>query len=143
MYALFAHALAPLYRGDLDLAAERLSEALNQAPGEPLVHSLQAIVHAAQNQTELALDCIRKALDSPSSFGHTHHAYNNIACAYAVLGQTDKALGWLQRSIDTGFACWPFFRIDPYLKNLREEPRFIQLNADLEQKYTALEIERL
>ena len=29
------------------------------------------------------------------------------------------------------------------LKNLREEPRVIQLNADLEQKYTALNIERL
>ena len=142
MYALVGHALAPLYRGDLDLAGQRLSAALKQSPGEPIVHSLQAIVYAARNQTDLALECVRKALDSPSSFGHTHHAYHHIACAYAVLGDTDKALAWLQRSINTGFACWPFFRIDPYLKNLKEEPRFIQLNADLEQKYTALKIER-
>jgi hypothetical protein len=25
-----------------------------------------------------------------------------------LLGQTEKALAWLERSVDTGWACWPF-----------------------------------
>ena len=91
----------------------------------------------------LALECVRKALDSPRSFGHTHHTYYNIACVHAVLGDTDKAMAWLERSVDTGFPCWPFFRIDPHLESLREEPAFTRLVADLEQTYTALKIQRL
>jgi hypothetical protein len=59
---------------------------------------------------------------------------------YAVLGETDKAMAWLERSVDTGFASWPFFRIDPHLENLREKPEFIRLTDDLERKYTSLKI---
>ena len=55
----------------------------------------------------------------------------------------DKALAWLERSVYTGFPCWPFFKVDPHLKNLRPEPHFQQLIIDLERQYTALKIERV
>ena len=38
-------------------------------------------------------------------------------------------------SLGTGFACWPFFQIDPHLESLREEPEFKRLVGDLEQEY--------
>src|SRR5262245_27525703 len=101
------------------------------------------MLHARRKQMGPALECVRKALDSPRSLGHTHHTYYQIACVYAVLSERDKALAWLERSVDTGFACWPFFRIDPYLENLWEEPEFKRLVGDLEHKYTALKINRL
>jgi len=89
------------------------------------------------------MQCVRRALDSPRSFGHTHHTYHEIACIYGALGERDKALAWLERTVDDGFTCWPFFRIDPYLECLRELPEFKRLTADLERKYTALRIQRL
>jgi hypothetical protein len=52
-------------------------------------------------------------------------------------------MAWLERSVDSGFPCWPFFRIDPHLDSLREVPAFRRLVADLEHTYTALEIRRL
>jgi hypothetical protein len=52
-------------------------------------------------------------------------------------------MAWLERSVETGFACWPFFRLDPYLDNLRAEPPFSALVADLEKRYAALTIQRL
>jgi len=61
---------------------------------------------------------------------------------YAVLGETDKSIAWLERSVDTGFVCWPFFRMDPHLERLREKPEFIRLTDDLEHKYTSLKIRR-
>lgn len=143
MYACSTRVLTALLRGDLGLAEQRLATALKQAPYEPMLDSSQGILHARRGQTDLALECVRKALDSPRSFGHTHHTYYNIACVYAVLGDTDKAMAWLERSVDTGFACWPFFRIDPHLENLREMPAFTRLVADLEQIYAALQIQRL
>ena len=48
-------------------------------------------------------------------------------------------MAWLEHAADTGFPCWPFFRIDPHLESLRREPAFIRLVADLEQKYAALD----
>ena len=139
-YALFFHPQPPLMSGDLDLAEKRLVTALQHLPDEPLITSLQGILYARRNQAGPALDCVRRAVDLPRSFGHTHHTYYQIASVYAVLGETDKAMAWLERSVDTGFACWPFFRMDPHLEHLREKPEFIRLTGDLEQKYTSLKI---
>jgi tetratricopeptide (TPR) repeat protein len=135
--AVYFHPQPSLLSGDLDLAEQRLAAGLKLFPDDPYYLSLQGILHARRNQTGPALDCVRRALEVPRSFGHTHHVYYQIACVYAVLGQTDKAMAWLERSVDTGFACWPFFKIDPHLEPLRENADFKRLVADLEYKYTA------
>jgi eukaryotic-like serine/threonine-protein kinase len=142
-YALVTRILPPLLRGDLKLAEQRLAAARELLPDEPGVVTCQGMLHAWRREADLARECVRKALDCPRSFGHTHHTYYNIACIQAVLGETATAMAWLERSVETGFACWPFFRVDPHLESLREEPAFTRLVADLEQTYTALKIERL
>jgi hypothetical protein len=48
-------------------------------------------------------------------------------------GEGDKAMAWLERSVDSGFACWPFFLVDPHLESLRGEAEFKRLVADLER----------
>lgn len=142
-YALQVRALSPLYNGKLDLAEKHVAAALEQLPDEPLLISLQGILHARRNGTGPALECVRRALDCPRSFGHTHHTYYQIACVFGILGDTQKAIAWLDRTVDTGFACWPFFKLDPHLESLREMPAFQKLVADLEQKYAGLRIQRL
>jgi tetratricopeptide (TPR) repeat protein len=141
-YALFFHPQPPLMCGDLEVAEKRLGTALQQLPGEPLITSLQGILYARRNQSDAALECVRRALDLPRSFGHTHHTYYQIACVHAVLGETVKAMAWLERSVETGFACWPFFKIDPHLESLREIAEFKRLVADLESRYSALRIQK-
>ena len=141
-YPLFFHPQPPLYSGDLDLAERRLARALGQLPEEPLLTSLQGMILARRNQRDAALESVRKAIDLPRSFGHTHHTYYQVACVYAVLGDTERAMAWLERSVDTGFACWPFFRIDPHLERLHEIAEFKRLVADLEHKYASLKIRK-
>ena len=143
MYALTTRIAPPLLSGDLETAEQRLAEALTRFPDEPWLVTFQGMLHARRGQADLAQQCVRRALESPRSFGHSHHYYYNIACVHAVLGETATAMAWLERSVDTGFACWPFFRLDPYLASLREEAAFARLVADLERTYTALKIQRL
>jgi tetratricopeptide (TPR) repeat protein len=143
MYALVTRVVPPLLSGDLDLADQRLAQALKRLPDEPWVATFEGMLHVRRGQSDLAIQCVRRALASPLSFGHTHHTYYDIACIYAVLGKTDTAMAWLERSVNAGFACWPFFRLDPYLLGLRDVPAFKRLVADLEQTYSALEIQRL
>jgi tetratricopeptide (TPR) repeat protein len=131
-----------LVAGDVELAGQRLAGAAKQLLNDPYLVSLQGLLYAHRHETGLALECVRKALDSPHSFGHIHHAYHQIASVYAVLGDTEKAMAWLERTIDTGFPCWSFFRIDPHFEILRDLPKFQTLIAGLERKYTALKIQR-
>jgi serine/threonine protein kinase len=140
--SLFCSVHSLLLIGDLGAAADRLRFALERYPDEPLYISLQGMLHARQNQADAAMECVRKALDFPFSLAHAHHTFHHLACIYAVLGDIEKAMAWLEKSVDSGFPCWPFFQVDPSLGNLRGEPRFQRLMEDLERKYTALKISR-
>jgi serine/threonine protein kinase/tetratricopeptide (TPR) repeat protein len=142
-YALWFRPLPTLLTGDMDLADQQLTEALRQLPDEPLILSLQGLLHARRGKSDPALQCVRRALDFARSFGHTHHTYYQIASVYAVLGERDKAMVWLERSADTGFACWPFFQLDPHLESLRNEPEFNRLVDNLQREFGVLKIERL
>jgi TolB-like protein/Flp pilus assembly protein TadD len=129
--------------GDLARAEQRLTEGLRLWPDEPLFVGTQGLLHARRGENALALECVRRALDSPRSFGHTHHVHNQIACIYAAVGETDKAMGWLERTADTGFPCWPFFLVDPFLESLRDKVEFKRLIDDLRRTYQAFKIRRL
>jgi tetratricopeptide (TPR) repeat protein len=116
-------------------AKHLLDEALRLLPEEPLIISLQGVFYALTGRTEQALDCMAKACASPKSFGHAHHTYYQIACILALAGRPETAFEWLERSVSTGFACWPFFLKDPCLESLRVLPEFELLVSSLQAKY--------
>jgi DNA-binding winged helix-turn-helix (wHTH) protein/tetratricopeptide (TPR) repeat protein len=121
--------------GDLKEAKILLEEAVQLLPDEPLIVTLQGVFYALTGKDARAFDCVTHACASPKSFGHAHHSYYQIACILALLGQREDAFEWLERSVSSGFACWPFFLKDPYLKNLRELPGFEVLLSSLQAKY--------
>jgi DNA-binding winged helix-turn-helix (wHTH) protein len=121
--------------GDFDRARSLLGEAARLLPEEPLIISLHALFDALTGDEERALEGIRQACAIPKSFGHAHHTYYHIACALSVLGRERAAFEWLERSVSTGFACWPFFVKDPCLRNLQSLPAFGLLISSLQAKY--------
>ena len=130
----FAPQLA-MMTGDWKDAKVLLDEAVQISPGEPLVVSLLGLFYALTRKSELALECMTKACSSPKSFGHAHHTYYQIACILAVLERREEAFEWLERSVSTGFACWPFFLKDTCLENLRSLPEFELLVSSLQARY--------
>lgn len=121
--------------GDYDRAQSLLDEAARQLPEEPLIISLRGLCDALTGDEPRALEAIRQACANPKSFGHAHHTYYHIACTLAVLGQEHAAFEWLERSVSTGFACWPFFLKDPCLARLQSLPDFERLISSLRAKY--------
>ena len=130
----FAPQLA-MMTGDWKESKALLDEAVQLLPEEPLIVSLQGVFYALTGNDRKALDCLAKACASPRSFGHAHHSYYQIACILALLGRREAAFGWLERSVSSGFACWPFFLKDSCLKGLRELPGFEVLVSSLQAKY--------
>jgi serine/threonine protein kinase/Flp pilus assembly protein TadD len=140
-YLLWFRPQPALFRGDLESANKYIASALKLLPDEPLMISLNGLLHALRQDSGAAMDCVQRARESPRSFGHTHHTHYQIACTYAVLGDPGKALEWLERTIDEGFACWPLFQRDPCLKTLHEIPEFRGTITRLEREFGQVKIE--
>ena len=134
-YPIYFAPQPAMMTGDLKEAKTLLDEAVQLLPEDPLVVSLQGVFYALTGKGGKALDCLTKACASPKSFGHAHHSYYQFACILALLGRREAALEWLERSVNSGFACWPFFLKDPCLKNVRELPAFEVLVSSLQAKY--------
>jgi DNA-binding winged helix-turn-helix (wHTH) protein/tetratricopeptide (TPR) repeat protein len=134
-YPIYYAPQLAMLTGELEKAGSLLERAIELLPEEPLIVSLQGIYHVLTGDERRALDCVSKACASPKSFGHAHHSYYQIACILALLGQRETAFDWLERSVSSGFACWPFFLKDPYLENLRGLPAFEVLVSSLQAKY--------
>jgi len=134
-YAIYFAPQPAMMTGNWQEARTLLDEALQLLPEEPLITSLQGVLSALTGSPEHALDCVTKACASPKSFGHAHHIYYQIACIFALTGRHATALEWLERSVGTGFGCWPFFLKDPCLESLRGLPEFELLVSTLQAKY--------
>ncbi len=130
----FASQLAMMTR-DWKVAKALLDEAVELLPEEPLIVSLLGVYYALTRKSERALECLTRACSSAKSFGHAHHTYYQVACILALLERREAAFEWLERSVSTGFACWPFFLKDHCLQNLRGLSEFEVLVSSLQAKY--------
>ena len=134
-YAIYFAPQPALMTGDWNEAKALLDEAIHLFPEEPLIVSLLGVYWALVGNAEQALECVTRACSSAKSFGHGHHSYYQIACIFSLLGRCDVAFEWLERAVNHGFACWPFFLQDICLQNLRNLPEFDTLVSSLQAKY--------
>ena len=134
-YAIYFGPYPAMMTGAWDEAGVLLDEALRLLADDPIITSLQGVFYALTGKHEQALDCMNRACANPKSFGHAHHTYYQIACILALGGQRENAFAWLERSVSSGFACWPFFLKDHCLKNLHGLPEFELLVSSLQAKY--------
>jgi DNA-binding winged helix-turn-helix (wHTH) protein/tetratricopeptide (TPR) repeat protein len=134
-YALYFAPVPAMMTGDWKEASRLMDEALQLVPNEPLIVSLQGLLHALMGNAEAATESVTRACSNPKSFGHAHHTYHQIACILALTGKRETAFEWLERSVGTGFACWPYFLNDPCLASLRGLPEFEHLITAVQAKY--------
>ena len=134
-YPLYFAPYPAMMTGDWKEASRLIDEALLLVPNDPLIISLQGLLHALMGKADAAIDCVTRACSSPKSFGHAHHTYYQIAGTLALTGRRETAFEWLERSVSTGFACWPYFLKDPSLASLRSLPEFELLISALQAKY--------
>ena len=68
--------------------------------------------------------------DNPGASGLTVPSAYNVACGYALAGNSTEALDWLEISIKAGYDDWDHIREDSDLESLRKERRYLRIMAD-------------
>lgn len=100
-----------------------------------VVTSIRAILHAKQGDVRAAEHDIGAAESLGVGYVHFHHTEYNIASAYALLQRPHAAVRWLRRAADDGWPCYPYFAMDPNLTNVRADPEFKALLAELRAQW--------
>ena len=90
----------------------------------------------AEEKYQKAIEAFKKSATTKSYSGVSQY---NIACSYALSGETEKALVCLELAVDEGFDDFEQFDEDEDLKSLRDEDRFKELLADLKELEQARE----
>lgn len=122
-YVVFYRGISQYYLGDMNQAAAALDRAYELNPGSVICQIGKALrfAIAAKNREGLQMLKIAEAKIAKPGIGDGEITYK-FAQAYDALGDKVSALRALDRSIDQGFFCYPYFAADPLLKNTRSEP---------------------
>ncbi|MEE4173722.1 MAG: tetratricopeptide repeat protein [Xanthomonadales bacterium] len=127
--------LAQVYRGlgqeDKRADARRrtlvaIENYLHANPRDPRALCFGSLNLYEEGQEDKARAYLQRAIDS-----HPDDAMNlyNVACVYSHIGETDKALDALEKSVGKGMAELEWMQNDSDLDNLRDHPRFKKLLA--------------
>jgi Tfp pilus assembly protein PilF len=116
--------LAHITAGHIAEARETLTKAQTFEPQNYQVRLFLALQLAVENRRTEAL----QAMDAEVlKYGNLIMFASNVAEFYAVLGDTAKALDWLDRAVRLGDERAEWFERDPLLASIRTEPRFREI----------------
>jgi hypothetical protein len=110
-----------LGEGNFERARKRFQEAIALDGRIPEAFNGVGVTFRMRNDLGAALAWYKKALAVDPDFGD---AYYNMACVYALQGQPELALRYLQIAAMNGYATAEGIDEDPDLEPLRDEPAY-------------------
>ncbi|HEU4521136.1 MAG TPA: protein kinase [Thermoanaerobaculia bacterium] len=126
-------AVAFILQGNLAEAEREAARVVELAPRHYLGKSLNAMIAAAKDDRALAESLVRSF---EADAKRNHWAAIRAAQIYARLGDREKAIDWVARSVELGHHSWYALVKHPWLQPLQSDPRFQELvgkvKADLD-----------
>jgi class 3 adenylate cyclase/tRNA A-37 threonylcarbamoyl transferase component Bud32/tetratricopeptide (TPR) repeat protein len=94
------------------------------------IAGVKALLLAAADDTRGAEAQIAIASAKKTTFPEFHHTAYFLAAANARLRRPEEAMRWLKVAAGTAFPCYPLFKSDPNLENLRGMAEFESFLSD-------------
>jgi serine/threonine protein kinase/tetratricopeptide (TPR) repeat protein len=120
-------------RGDTAEAVRVLREILEEHPTMDGIRPLLAQQLIKRGETEAAraqlTERVREAADADHDIAYW------LATTYAMLGDREDALRWLERAVELGNENRTWFESDPNWESLREDTRFVALMQRIEAEH--------
>ena len=123
-FIVFYRGLAHYYKQNFSEAADEFDRAY-ELDRNLYTRIGKALSLGIRNQKERATSLLLETRQMMEERGvNEAEALYKVAQAYAVLGDKETAISLLERSIESGFFCYPYFVNDPLLENIRNESEF-------------------
>ncbi len=119
--AVLKDGAAYLNEGNFEAARRRFLEAIEIDEGIPEAFNGVGVTWRMRNDLDRALEWYKKSLVVDPDFGD---AYYNMACVYALQGQKELALRYLQIAAMNGYVSADGIGADPDLEPLRGDPAY-------------------
>lgn len=119
--AVMQDAAAWLREGNFERARRRFQDAIAIDPRLPEAFNGVGVTYRMRDDLPAAVAWYKKALAVDPDFGD---AYYNMACVYALQGQAELALRYLQIAAMNGYATAEGIDEDPDLASLRDTPAY-------------------
>ncbi len=138
-FAQFYLAVIMVYLGKLDSALSIIDQNANATPSNAFTKLGLVLKHAILKDKDRAFQLMtpdfRKTCQRDITFSH------HLAGIFALLGEEKEALDWLENAIDRGFINYPLLaEKDPWLANIRNEPRFKKLMEQVKKEWEHFEV---
>jgi non-specific serine/threonine protein kinase len=135
----FVYAQALAMAGRRDEAGTVLKKIERDAPGS-FYDGLSRVLQAAmQGDRAAALAALVPQVEAAAR-GDMQYSWS-VAQAFAMLGESDRAVDWLESAVSRGFANYPLIaERDPLLEAVRGDLRFQQLARVAKEKWQAFEV---
>lgn len=135
----FVYAQALAMAGRRDEAGTVLKKIERDAPGS-FYDGLSRVLQAAmQGDRATALAALVPQVEAAAR-GDMQYSWS-VAQAFAMLGESDRAVDWLESAVSRGFANYPLIaERDPLLEAVRGDLRFQQLARVAKEKWQAFEV---
>lgn len=124
-----------MYAGDLKRAEEKIRIARQLAGNDQFVHAWEALLWAKRGEKHKALHFAGLALKDKRYLTYTHHAYHQLAAAYATLGKAEAAVSLIEKASRTGLPNYPLYRDDIHFQKLHRSQPFLKLMASLRRQW--------
>ncbi len=119
--AIMRDGAAWLSEGNFESARRRFLEAIDVDDHIPEAYNGVGVTYRMRDDLRRALEWYKRALTVDPDFGD---AYYNMACVYALEGQKELALRYLQIAAMNGYATAEGMDGDPDLESVREAPGY-------------------
>ncbi len=163
--AYFRRGLLKDFSGDIDGAIEDYSTAIALEPNIASSYLRRGMIYRLKGDSILANDDFRKVIQLDTIPGDNNTAqfaffylgdrekaiefqdsilvkyggdegnYYDAACLYSIMGETEKSLEYLRKSLELGFLRFHLIRRDRDLNNIRDTEEFETLMEEYETKH--------
>jgi TolB-like protein/Tfp pilus assembly protein PilF len=131
---IFIYGRALALANNVEESIEVLNKAKDLSPDLWLIQLSRFFMHALQKEKTKALKYVSEDLKTKSAGDEQAPLW--MAECYALIGEKEEAINWLQILVDWGFINYPFLNeINPFLENIRGEKRFKALMEKVKHQW--------
>jgi non-specific serine/threonine protein kinase len=139
LIARWYSAMLLAWNEQFDEAYEFMDQLEKDAPKHMLGVQISFFKNALQGKKEKALNSLTKNIRT--SFWNDFHMPWHISECFALIDEKEESLDWLEQVINKGFCNYPLFsKLDPFLENIRGEPRFKELMERVKHEWENFEV---